>query len=40
MRTSVIAGCDPAPILEPAEGVFDAVTLAVEHAVVWKQNFA
>ena len=34
MGAAVVAGVDTAPVLELAEHVFDAVTLAVERTVV------
>ena len=34
MGTTVVACCDTTPVLEAAEGIFDAVALAVEGFVV------
>jgi hypothetical protein len=34
MRTAVVSGCDPSPILEPAEHAFDQIALLVEFCVV------
>ncbi len=40
MGASIVAHCDPAPVLEATEGIFDPVALPVEIAIVGKLNFA
>lgn len=40
MGASIVAHCDPAPILETTESIFDPVALSVEIAIVEKLNLA
>ena len=40
MGASVVAGMDAAPVLEPAEHVFDLVALMVEDFIVVDLDFA
>ena len=40
MGAPIIARCDPAPIFEPSEAVFDLVTLFVKRLIVMMLDFA
>ena len=40
MGTAVVTGGNATPVLEAAEGVLDAVALAVEHPIVGQRQFA
>ena len=40
MGASIVAHCDPAPILEATKSILDAVALPVEMAIVGKLNFS
>jgi hypothetical protein len=40
MGATVVSGMDASPVLEPAEHVFDFVTLPIEDGVVGDLNFA
>ena len=40
MRAAVVACGNAAPVLEAAEGIFDAVALAVEHSIVGQWQLA
>lgn len=40
MGTSIVAGCDATPVLDPAEHVFDAMSLLVEDIVIGRGFFA
>ena len=35
MGAAIVAGVDAAPVLEPAEHVFDLVSLSIEARIVW-----
>lgn len=40
MSASVVTGGDTTPILTPAEGILDAVALAIERGVAGNDHFA
>jgi hypothetical protein len=40
VRASIVASVDTAPVLEPAEHVFDLVALAIEHGIVRDKNLS